>query len=321
MKVLVIGCGSIGKRHINNLMELGHKVYAFDVDYHKIPGENTYTIKNNVSHENLDAVFVCTPSSSHAELAITYKDLPLFVEKPLTDNAKDLARLEKAFKDSKITNMVACNMRFEPLIEEAINQIKKLRKIYSVKSEFGYYLPYWRPGVDSDKIECPGVVLDCIHELDLLMWIHGKVLKKHGIIGLPSDRPNKVYEADILLLFDDRVAANIHLDYRRRKKKRQLEWVCEKGTVTYLEKRSLRDPGGEISLFVDDKHFDPGVTSGRVRYESSEDKHNYPYMRQLEYFLSCVEKKEKTFNSINRAIGVTRLALELQGGKDEVAQV
>ena len=168
MKVLVIGCGSIGKRHISNLSEMGHTVYVYDLIKEKMQGYPRWTI------QGIDAVFICTPTSTHAELIDFWKDKYLFVEKPLTSDRKDLEKISEI--PIPKTNMVACNMRFESLVKKAKEILVEgiIGELVSVKVDFGYYLPFWRPDIDHKLIEHPGVIFDCFHDLDLLLWLHGE---------------------------------------------------------------------------------------------------------------------------------------------------
>ena len=305
MNILVLGYGSIGKRHAQNLIDLGHKVKVYDPEWKKVPRE---LLELDLREIDSEVIFICTPTSTHDLLIQDWRAKHLFIEKPLVDSGADLERI----RSMKVygTDMVACNMRFEPLIQRAYEIIKegKIGTVFSVKVDFGYYLPYWRPGVDYKQVEIPGVVLDCIHEIDLLRWFHGdpdEVGASQGISNYFG-----IANVDAILRWKNGLVANIHMDYLRREKKRVIEWVGSEGTLTYVENKSLRIPGGPHKLFWITKDGDCGVL------ESDKD-HNYPYVKQLEHFFECIEKNKKTCNPIEEATKTTELALRIQyGDKD-----
>ena len=69
MKVLVVGAGSIGTRHIKNIKEMGHEVYAVDVDPAKLDTVKAFTDKTFADLEDAlkakpDASFICTFSTT-----------------------------------------------------------------------------------------------------------------------------------------------------------------------------------------------------------------------------------------------------------------
>lgn len=96
MRIAVIGCGSIGTRHIRNAISLGHEVSACDLDKTRRGealwagaslSESEWRWISEPDDPLIDAVMICTPASTHASVA---RDLlsagyrgPLFVEKPL----------------------------------------------------------------------------------------------------------------------------------------------------------------------------------------------------------------------------------------------
>ena len=106
MNVLVVGCGSIGKRHIRNLLALKiGKVAACDVNDRKCSdAEKEFSIRTYKTLEEAlngfqyDAAFICTPPRYHIEQAmqVLEADMHCFIEKPLSDSLEgidDLIRL------------------------------------------------------------------------------------------------------------------------------------------------------------------------------------------------------------------------------------
>ena len=105
MDILVVGTGSIGRRHIGNLISIGQRdITAVDKDpksldevkkyYNDIRTINT---KEVVSFKDYDAVFICTHPDSH--LALLKKAIDggchCFMEKPFALTAEGIEPLLK----------------------------------------------------------------------------------------------------------------------------------------------------------------------------------------------------------------------------------
>jgi len=296
MNILVLGYGSIGQRHVHNLLNhTGHRVLVRDVFMDKVPDHLRYD-----GSEKVDVVFLCTPTDTHCDLIDVYKDKHLFVEKPLTNDRADSQRLhDMDFSKDKVS-MVACNMRFEPLLEAVYDYLKlgKIGNLISVKFDFGYFLPYWRPDRDFKQIQHPGIVADCFHEFDLLLYLHGCPNKHYSIVksgmfpGLGNYMP---VSCDYIFDYAS-FSVNMHMDYFRREKRRAMEWIGDEGTLTYEENRSLRRPELNNRLLLNDMEI--GI---------DEDDHSMPYLREIEYFFECIKEGRQSFNRIQSALTTTEL--------------
>jgi len=172
VKVLVIGCGSIGRRHIANLRALGHDVQITDVDPEAVarvneePGWTASTTdltleaaQGTSPFASCDAVMICTPAATHAAVARQiylegYRG-PLFVEKPLV---LDLESAEIFRTWPHPVTQVGYNWRFHP-------DIRPLMAIpsagVSLHLDCRTNIAHW-PGRDyADPW------LECSHEIDL----------------------------------------------------------------------------------------------------------------------------------------------------------
>src|SRR3989344_4637484 len=92
MKLLIIGCGSIGSRHARNAQALGHAVVLCDPD----PERGQYTdYKTALRQEQVDAAIIASPSGLHVEAAryVAEKGIPIFMEKPLATSCDGLNEL------------------------------------------------------------------------------------------------------------------------------------------------------------------------------------------------------------------------------------
>ena len=239
MKFVIVGLGSIGKRHKQNLEQLGDEV---------IPCHRDDDLKQILSSRRPDGVLICSPTSSHlndATIALKHK-LPVFIEKPLSHN---LARLDQL----RGTILVGYCLRFDQSLRRFKKQIEKLdkAKIKSVKIVCQSWLPDWHPKSDyrqsysAKKNLGGGVLLDLSHEIDYALWFFGEVKKVSAKLQLAPELAIETEAiADLKLEFVSGVKADIHLSYANRKNERfckvttdlqALRWDFRPNNEMYLE--------------------------------------------------------------------------------------
>ncbi|KUK82514.1 MAG: Oxidoreductase domain protein, partial [Microgenomates bacterium 39_6] len=192
MKILVVGCGSIGKRHIRNLLALNFVIEACDVDDRKRSEvKKDFEIKVHESVEQAldrslyDAAFICTPPSLHVNQALflVRKGLHCFIEKPLSHNLDGIDNLISAAESRQRTVMIGYTLRFSPYLARVKNFISSgtLGRLLFLRASVGYYLPYWRPhedyrkGYGANKSLGGGIILDASHEIDYARFFMGEV--------------------------------------------------------------------------------------------------------------------------------------------------
>ncbi len=161
MRFLVIGLGSMGKRRVRNLLELGHKndVAGFDLREDRQIEASKYGItiyddfEKALSEHKPDAFLISTPPNWHMHYAyIALKNnISCFIEASVVD-ADKILELSTQIKDKKIIMAPSCTMRFYP----APMKIKELvlngsiGKVLNFNYQTGQYLPDWHPW---EKIE------------------------------------------------------------------------------------------------------------------------------------------------------------------------
>ncbi|MAG25480.1 hypothetical protein CMI47_07860 [Candidatus Pacearchaeota archaeon] len=267
MNVVLMGYGSIGKRHTNNLIELGCIVRTIDID--EIDNVD-YILKDN----NFDFGLVCSPSYLHLEhiLKLVENGIDFFCEKPLYSK-KDLGLLNKIrilVNEKSLINMVGCNLRFNSTIKNFDFSDTK-----NIKVVFGYDLKKWHndgkhlESYSANKNMGGGILLDSIHEFDYIYNWFGKIKQISGIkkkLGDVTVDTEDTVDAEIL--FESGVMANVHLDYLQPNYTRYFEKIVD-------------DWGTEIY------NIKPN---------------NKMYIDEMIYFIDCVKSKKRCMNDINEAI-------------------
>lgn len=311
-KVLIIGFGSIGQRHYKNLQELGFRsVSVYDVDTTKTNKRGLKRVKNlsMATLKHFDIAFICNPINLHVKTAIRCAEAGchIFIEKPFSHNLDKLDELEKICQEKGLINIIACNMRFHPcmkFVKDYLNSAR-LGKIYRISHEYGYYLPKWRPGQDykenyaARKETGGGIILDDIHEFDLLFWLNDFREIKESKFVYEKIGDLKIETEDIcaaVFKFKDNVIGTVNCDYLQKQETRNCEIVGEDGTLNVdLIKNTvvLKDESGEKKLFALNRKDD-----------------NEDYISEIKYFMRCVEVKKKTFNDIALARNILRYCVK-----------
>ncbi|MFC2061393.1 Gfo/Idh/MocA family protein [Elusimicrobiota bacterium] len=317
MKILIIGCGSIGERHLNNLISMGHEAVACDLHestMKKIEQKyrsRSYTdYKEAIKKEKIEAVLICTPHSTHITIAefAAKNNCHIFIEKPISDNLEGIDTLEELINTGDLVLLVGCNMRFHKPIRIIKEQIDngKLGRLLSVRAYYGHYLPNWRPMKDyretySSESGQGGILLDGIHEIDYITWLAGGISDLFCLSKKISELEiNSEDIAEIILEFENGALGQIHLDYLRHQKFRSLEIIGEKATVLWysegknpeMAKLAKYSNSGTETLFEGELDF------------------NEMFIKEMAHFIDCIENKAVPENSIKDAKSTLELTLK-----------
>lgn len=300
MKVLIIGLGSIAKKHIAALRTIDSsiEIYALRNSSKADTYESVINIYTFEEIENLNVRFaiISNPTSLHAatiERLIPLK-IPLFIEKPVFESLHYESLVTK-IKNMKIISYVACNLRFLESLRFA-KPFLETKRVNEVNVYCGSYLPDWRPGQEfrqqysANKEMGGGVHIDLIHELDYVAWIFKQPKEVvRSTSNVSSLSISAVDYANFLLKYDS-FNVNIVLNYYRRDAKRTMEVVCEEGTLL-------------VDLLKNVAYW-----NNQTIFQSQEGIHD-TYLDQMNYFIAKVLTKRNTFNTIDEAYQTLKLCI------------
>ncbi len=203
MKFLIIGCGSIGSRHAQNLKKLGIKnIILCDLNIKrakslgdKINTNIFYSSYKNAVKENPDitAAIIATPTIFHIDSSIylAKHNIHLFIEKPLSDSLRKTKEFSSVTKNSKIIVMMGHSYIFEKGFKKLKSLLSKkiIGDIYFVNYMQGQYLPDWHPWEDYRKEYTArkdlggGALLTLTsHTFYVLEWLFGNIISVNGSI-------------------------------------------------------------------------------------------------------------------------------------------
>lgn len=297
-KALIVGCGSIGQRHIKNLNKLGIKsIIALRTrkGFHQnLPSDlDIIELKNwtAVFKEKPDIAIISNPSSFHLETA--KKLIPyvkgILIEKPLSNSLDGVDELIRLVNKKKSVLFMGHNLMFHPIILNIKKFIDSndLGKIINIQCQVGHWLPDWHPYEDYKmsyfaKEELGGgVALTLIHEIHLAIELAGKAEEICGMKSsstlLDIDKNIDVI-SNIMIKHNSGCVSQIHMDYIQKPAHRSGLITFEKGWISYdfNEKKVVAQTPNNNHPFViwSDKKYDI----------------NEMYIKELKYFIDYVEE-------------------------------
>ncbi len=241
-KCLIIGSGSAGLRHARNAKFLGKKVAV--VSSRSLRDFETYdSVVEAKTKFRPDFIVIASITADHLNNLSDLVDsnAPVLIEKPLAH--KFDKKLSDFVSDINKRQIYRCYrvgylMRYHPMIKQFVNDIPRLGKIYYVHSQFGQFLPWWRPKTNfkesysADLKKGGGVLYDSSHEIDLVQYLFGEVkcvsgfLGNLGILGINSDEL-----CSMNMTLKNEIKVNISLDYLSKIPTRLLRIEGYSGTV------------------------------------------------------------------------------------------
>ncbi|MEA2031580.1 MAG: Gfo/Idh/MocA family oxidoreductase [candidate division Zixibacteria bacterium] len=308
LKIVFFGLGSIGSRLARLIRDnYNHDLYAFrsqKKDLNDLGIDEVYEI-NEVERLSPDVAFITNPTSLHVDTAIRSASMGihLFIEKPLCNSLVKCDSLLGIVQKKRVLTYVACNLRFDPIIQY-LKRTLDLNRIFYSRAICSSYLPDWRPNQDyknsySVRKELGGgVVLDLIHEPDYCHWLFGPISKINGTGGKCSHFEIETEDfADMNLHHSSGFLSNIHLNYFGRKLQRKIEIF---GNNLYIEADliertviTVNEEGNDI------QKFDPI-------------DRDYTYEQELKYFFQCLNDHEVPMNNIEEHRTVLKPVLEFK---------
>lgn len=326
INILFFGLGSIGQRHIRNILKLRIKnvnlfAYRFkkqnillNEKNKKIKGKISvkYKIKevNNLNDYKFDIVFITNPSSLHCKSILRLskqKNLYIFIEKPIDTKLYNIRKVLSLSKKNKFNLFVACNLRFNDGFQILNNLIKKntLGKInYTVvKSglnirDFHTYEDY-RKSYTSIKRLGGGINFTSVHEIDLIKNIFDKTKILKSITDKISNLKVNVPDFSTSI-FENYYKTNklytiMMLDHFQINEERYVKIIAQKGEIFWdLIKNKIKISGKKTKLLNLNKNK------------------NSMYMNQIKYFFKLYKNKKPVPSKYNEKNGIECLKLALK---------
>jgi predicted dehydrogenase len=331
MKIVIVGFGSIARRHIRNLKEISPESEIglwrqlskdMDIGDYSSLVDSVFLRGRDLLAWGPEIALVTNPASMHVEtsLLLANAGVHLFVEKPLSHDLEGVDELIGLCRTRKLVLMVGYSFRYyAPLqtIYQALQEERIGRLLY-LRAEVGQYLPDWRPGEDyrngvsAHRELGGGAVLELSHELDYALWLLGNIKALSARVERLSDLDIEVEDiAEIVLHFESGAIGSIHMDMVQRTVSRICRIVGTQGTITWDWN------GHRVEQYTSDKNEWTNL------YDDNKLDRNGMYLTELRHFLECVDsgKDPLTNGGASRRIIETVLAIKQSSKTGEVIEL
>ena len=251
--ILIVGAGSVGRRHAMNFHGLGCRVSCMDprpdrLDQagREVPIKHQFaSLAEASSHiKEFTGVAVCSPPKFHIDQSLEVLDhkLPVLLEKPASVDAQSCRALETRLSQGGRL-LLGYTYRWWPplqklkrlLDEGAVGPLRHARFVMSA------HLADWHPWERYQDFFMAsrdlggGALLDESHFIDLMQWFFGVPERVYARVERLSDLDIETDDlVDIVAVYPDRFRVTVHLDLFGRPHEKHIVVVGERGTIQCL---------------------------------------------------------------------------------------
>ncbi len=316
MRFLIAGLGSIGRRHLRNLLALGqrdivlyrtHRSTLPDDELADFPTETD--LGRALARYRPDAVIVANPTALHLEVAIpaARAGAHLLLEKPIAHDLQGVDALRQAVAERGVRVLVGFQFRFHPTLRQVKAWLDEgaIGRPLFVRAHWGEYLPAWHPWEDYRQSYAAradlggGVVRTLCHPLDYLRFLLGEAEVAWAATAHLSDLELQGVEdtAEIALRFAGGALGSVHLNYHQRPPAHWLEVLGTAGTIRWDY------PTGEARLWR--------ATTERWEVASLPEgwERNSMFLAEMEHFLTVVRGEAEPVCTLEDGVRALELAL------------
>jgi predicted dehydrogenase len=331
VRILIAGLGAIGQRHARNLRALyGARLELLAFRRRRLPHVVTESLQRDDSRDveadlgvtafddldeaiaaGPDAVFVCTPSSQHLDIAQRAAEAGchLFIEKPLSHTLAGVDRLKDTVASKNLIALVGCQWRYHPGVRWLRDMLlaERLGRLVEAGIDYAEYLPDWHPYEDYRTSYAAradlggGVVLTQIHDYDLAWWLFGASRVVTATGGRLSALDINVEDTVDARLTGDGPPVRVQQTFASRPARRTIAVAGDRGSVT------IDLLAGSVTTSL------PGVPA--VSFAGYE--RNQMFVDEARHFQACLAGAETPAVPLEDGIAVLTLALAV---KDAMAE-
>ena len=341
-KILVVGFGSIGKRHVDNLLRIKNVKIILctkrkDIKIKKMrKNEKSISLKldsaginpnrldvpfgNDVKifhslekclDEKPDIGFITNETSYHTKILKKLSDegLDLFIEKPVSDSINGLKKISQSIIKKKIISQVGCNFRFHPCIKKMKDVIEKnsIGRIISVQLEHGSFLPDYHPWEDyqssyASQKRLGGGVI--LSQIHDLDYLYWIFGDVKEIFAISGKFSDLKGNTEDLASVTLRFKSNVigHM---------HIDWFQR----PYFRSCKIKGTKGIVYWDSDSnkvKIFNQKKNQWKTILDVKNYQKNSMYIDEIKHFIKCVKLRKKTINTIDDGIRTLELSLAIK---------
>ena len=333
MKILMIGLGSIGQRHVRNIRQvLGDEaeLLAYRVRGHKTTFTDKLQIREGVDLEQEYAItsfsdldealaqkpeiaFITNITSKHIECAIkaAKAGCHLLIEKPLGADMEGVAELQQIATEKKLAVFMGFQNRYHPCVEVMKETVESgmLGRIAYVEAEFSERLTTmhryedYRGTYMAQSVMGGGPVLNLqMHDLDILQWIFGVPKSVSAVLQKQSGLEIDVEESASAVFRCSRGEASFpiytHTDFLQYPPVHRFKVVGD---------------GGRLEVDLNSTEYAIWLGDERIRSGGyPEFARNEMFIQELKDFLAAVRDGRDVKIGLQAGIDTLRMALAIK---------
>jgi predicted dehydrogenase len=256
-RILIVGTGSVGRRHARNLASLGATVACFDPRpdrrlqaREELGPVDLFDDLDRAFASSFAGVVIASPPSFHVDQAITclQRALPVLLEKPVAPDLAAALRLQQAMAQHPVPVLLGYTYRWWPplLHLRARIQAKPVGPLRHARFVMSAHLADWHPWERYQDFFMAsrelggGALLDESHFIDLMHWFFGMPEAVAGSVEhLSALEITTDDNVDLIARYRDGLRVTIHLDLFGRPHQKSITVVGEDGTLECLFEPNL----------------------------------------------------------------------------------
>lgn len=223
-KIVIVGAGLIGERHAKLVAR--HEMTELVAIIDPAPGSSVlaeelgckkYNDINNVAIDDIDGAIIATPNANHLKSGLFFanQNVPCLIEKPIADNLKNAELLASSFDKLGVPLLIGHHRRYHPFVERTKQIMEKQELGVPVMASIIWAVrkpdDYFEKGAWRTKSDGGPLLINFIHEADLLLHIFGKVIEIQAMTS-NTQRGQAVEDtAGVLLRFESGMMASVIL--------------------------------------------------------------------------------------------------------------
>jgi predicted dehydrogenase len=319
MRFLIVGFGSIGRRHFRNLLKLGEKDIIFLRSHHstleatELEGYLVETdIETALSHDP-DGVIVANPTAFHLDTAIpaAKQGRHILMEKPVSHSLQRVEEFSHIVQESGARVLMGFQFRYHPNLIQIKDLLDagRIGEVVYFRSHWGEYLPDWHPwedyrqGYAARKDLGGGVLRTLCHTFDYLGWLFGEGKVNSTQLSTKGLGLDVEDTAEIGMAYPEGVIGSLHLNFTERPPKHILEIIGSNGSIHWDYYKNVVEvfeyqPDGKL---VDSRLFCP---EGFDR--------NDLFLAEMKHFIEVIRDNQPPICPLEDGIKVLELIIEAE---------
>jgi predicted dehydrogenase len=316
-KVLIIGTGGIGKRHIRGFLKTGRsKLWVVEPAADKLAEvlrdyaiEDGYSDLGKADLSSFDLAVICAPAHLHVPMGLKCAEagVPFLTEKPLSVTMDGVDVLLAKVKEKGIVARVAYVRRSSMENIEMHRQLKEgrigeLRMAYmNASQDFPKYRPDYQTTYYSKAAMGGGCILDLAsHMIDMAVWFFGEPIEVASMYDRLQLKGVECEDCSLISIrFRSGCLVQLSLNQFQKPNKNTIEVIGTKGNLM-LDFATLKYADDDSGRW-DEKQFFEGLKPMEA--------HEARFAYQANLMLDTIEGKPSHMTTLEEARTSLRVAL------------